>query len=472
MKKLLSFILVFCMLLTFPAAVQAEETHVSVVLNGVLLEFDVPPQIIEGRTMVPVRKIFESLGALVEWNGETRTVTATTKERVVIMQIDNNVITVNNEEIVLDVPPQIVAGRTLVPVRAASEGLGALVEWEDSTKTVIITVQDEFAPLEERLKNTTKTRLGDAFYNWSIDIPKGVPLSVLAPDGVYFEFSDEYMNEIVSLNVATANNATIEAIKQFELDYVYDNSLTLISQTVEKTTDGVEYVRTVYEYNYYTSRFHGDSRMFLKDGYVYSLYTRCYANEEDIEYYKSIEDSFKFEYDKSLCEPLQKIENGMRWYYSEKYHVGFYVPAGWKYLNANNQVVFLSGEVENATSLGMIGFSVFSVTEGESVEEYAQKSKAAYLKMYEYYKDTLTQSELKEVTINGNTGVYYTDRISSSDLESYHHDMFFYLGDYIYNFSLSFINTDSSVAEAAINSFTAETPAENEFGYLTPHPAG
>lgn len=472
MKKFLSSILVFCMLLSSAAVVQAEEMRVSVVLNGSLLEFDVPPQIIDGRTMVPVRKIFESLGAEVEWNGDTRTVTATTKARVVIMQIDNNVITVNNEEIVLDVPPMIVAGRTLVPVRAASEGLGALVEWEDATKTVKITVQDEFVPLEERLKNTTKTKLGDAFYNWSIDIPKGLPLSVLAPDGVYFEFSDEYMNEIVSLNVAAAGDATIETIKQFELDYVYDNNLTLISQTVEEATGGVEYVRTVYEYDHYWNRFHGDSRMFLKDGYVYSLYTRCYANDEDIEYYKSIEDSFKFEYDENLCEPLQKIENGMRWYNNEKYHVGFYVPAGWTYLNANNQIVFLSGEVENATSLGMIGVSIFSVTEGESVEEYAQKSKDAYLKMYENYKDVLTQSELEEVTINGNTGVYYTHRINSSDLESYHHDMFFYLGDYVYNFSLSFINTDSSIADDAINSFTAEKPTENEFGYLTPHPAG
>lgn len=472
MKKLISCILLFCILLTSAAVIKAEDVSVSVVLNGSLLEFDVPPQIIDGRTMVPVRKIFESLGALVEWNDETRTVTATTKTRVVIMQIDNNVINVNGDEIVLDVPPMIVADRTLVPVRAASEGLGALVEWDDSAKTVIITVEDEFASLEERLKNTTKTKIGDAFYNWSIDIPKDLPLSVLAPDGVYFEFSDEYMNEIVSLNVAVAENATIETIKQFELDYVYDNSLTLISQTVEENTDGVQYVRTVYEYNYYTNRFHGDSRMFLKDGYVYSLYTRCYADDEDIVYYKSIADSFKFEYDKILCEPLQKIENEMRWYNNEKYHFGFYVPAGWTYLSANNQVVFLSGEVENATSLGMMGVSVFSVAEGESIEEYAQKSKAAYLKMYENYKDVLTQSEIQEVTVNGNTGVYYTDRISSSDLESYHHDMFFYLGDYVYNFSLSFINTDSSVADDVINSFTAETPTQNEFGYLTPHPAG
>lgn len=477
MKKTFALFLIICMLLCGVENIAlAEEVTVGVELNGVRLEFDVPPQIINGRTMVPVRKIFESLGAEVNWDGETRTVTAKTEERIVVMQIDNTVISVNSTEIVLDVPPMIVNDRTLVPVRAASEGLGAVVQWRDETKTVIITTQDEkdvFAGFEERLKTTEKTRMGDEFYNWSINIPQNLPLSVLTADGVYFEFSTQSMNEIVSLHVIDAGEATIENIKQSELDYVYDGNATLILQNVATTPDGVQYVRTVYEYFNYWERFRGDSRMFLKDGYIYSLYTRCNAHvKTDVEYYQSIADSFSFSFDNGNTEPLQRIENGFRWYSDETYKVGFNVPADWRITKLDNQMVALSDSLETAESLGMIGFSVFSVTEGESLEEYAKKNKDAYKKLYETAGYAHDQSDITEIDIDGNAGLYYTDEINLPDLKIYRKDMYFYLGDYVYNFQVQFKNADASITDSVIDSFVAIEIDGNEIGYITPQPAG
>jgi len=126
----------------FTMPVMAEDA-IKVLLNGKELEFDVSPQIIGDRTMVPMRKIFEELGAKVEWEEETRTITATAEDSVIIMQIDNVVISVNGEEIVLDVPPQLVEDRTLVPVRAVAESLDAIVEWDEDMRTVTITKEEQ-----------------------------------------------------------------------------------------------------------------------------------------------------------------------------------------------------------------------------------------------------------------------------------------------------------------------------------------
>lgn len=107
-------------------------------LNGEQLKFDVPPILENDRVLVPMRKIFETLGAEVAWNDETQTATATTGERTIELQIDNPEVKINGNTVLLDVAPQTLLDRTLVPVRAVSESLGAYVEWDDSAQTVIM----------------------------------------------------------------------------------------------------------------------------------------------------------------------------------------------------------------------------------------------------------------------------------------------------------------------------------------------
>lgn len=135
------------MMLAASVQVHCEE-DVKVMLDGVKLNFDVPPQIIDDRTFVPLRVIFEAMGAEVDWDGDARKVTASNGETTVEMVIDNTVMTVNGKEIILDVPPQIVEDRTLVPARAVAESFGAEVTWMGDTRTVIITsaVKEEATP--------------------------------------------------------------------------------------------------------------------------------------------------------------------------------------------------------------------------------------------------------------------------------------------------------------------------------------
>ena len=127
------------MLITSAVIPVMAENDIQVKLDGKTLSFDVPPQIINDRTMVPLRAIFEALGAEVEWENETQTATATKDGITVSVTIDSNKMQKNAEEIELDVPARLVEdSRTLVPLRAISEAFGCQVEWNEELQRVDI----------------------------------------------------------------------------------------------------------------------------------------------------------------------------------------------------------------------------------------------------------------------------------------------------------------------------------------------
>ncbi len=116
---------------------------ITVILNNKIIDFeDVPPTIIEGRTLVPLRKIFESLGANVDWDQSSKTVTSKLGGTVITLTIGENILKKNSEHIEIDVPAQIIDGRTMVPVRAISEAFDVKVEWDATFRAVILTQQN------------------------------------------------------------------------------------------------------------------------------------------------------------------------------------------------------------------------------------------------------------------------------------------------------------------------------------------
>lgn len=110
----------------------------SLVVDGTSVQTDVPPVIVDGRTLVPVRALFESLGATVSWEESTQTATATKGSTVISMQIGNTTAYVNGVAKTLDVPAQTIEGRTMAPARFVAESLNATVNWDSSSDTVKI----------------------------------------------------------------------------------------------------------------------------------------------------------------------------------------------------------------------------------------------------------------------------------------------------------------------------------------------
>lgn len=144
MKKII-LALIMCASVLFSTAAFAQNEKVTIMLDGKELSCDVAPQLVNSRTMLPMRAIFESLGAEVNWMGDDEIIIATRGEYMIALQIGNPVMSLQkisdskNEVIELDVAPYLHNDRTMVPVRAVAEALECQVDWIDETWTVVIT---------------------------------------------------------------------------------------------------------------------------------------------------------------------------------------------------------------------------------------------------------------------------------------------------------------------------------------------
>ena len=113
-------------------------------VNDGPLDIDVPPIIIEGRTLLPIRWVAEPLGAEVGWDGVERKVTVSLEDIHIELWIGKSIAKVNGVNKAIDpdnpkVVPIIKDGRTMLPVRFVAENLGCEVGWDADTKTVTIT---------------------------------------------------------------------------------------------------------------------------------------------------------------------------------------------------------------------------------------------------------------------------------------------------------------------------------------------
>ena len=109
-----------------------------VVLNNKILGFDVPPVIEDGSTLVPMRFLFEQMGADVEWDGKTKTATATLGDKEITFSIDNVNARINNKPAKMDVPARLINDKTMVPLRFLSENMGYDVDWDADSRTAIV----------------------------------------------------------------------------------------------------------------------------------------------------------------------------------------------------------------------------------------------------------------------------------------------------------------------------------------------
>lgn len=147
-KSWLILSLIFLMLLPV-ARVYAQEQGIRVLADGGELKFDIPPVMENGRVLVPMRVIFEALGAEINWDNDSRTVAAFKGDTGIAVQVGNPTANVNNTAVKLDVPPKIIGGRTMVPLRFVSEALGCMVDWDEKTQTATITSKQVLDPSQK-----------------------------------------------------------------------------------------------------------------------------------------------------------------------------------------------------------------------------------------------------------------------------------------------------------------------------------
>ncbi len=131
MNKLKTIFFTLILLIVGYTTIHAADT--ALYLDGKLLNTDVPPIIVQNRSFVPVRSIFEKMGAEVTWIKSRQQVIIRSSDTRIVLNVDSTTAYVDDETAEMDVAPFIKDGRTMVPVRFISENLKYDVKWENNS---------------------------------------------------------------------------------------------------------------------------------------------------------------------------------------------------------------------------------------------------------------------------------------------------------------------------------------------------
>lgn len=199
-----------------------EGSDISVEISGDDVSFDQPPVLYHNRTMVPMRKIFEELGATVGWDNSTQTASGRRGDRTVKITVGSNKMYVNSKEVMLDTSAIILSDRTLVPVRAVAEGMGCDVDWDNRYSLVSITpkvfrwsdwttelpddVDDDLYYIERQNEYRYRTRQKD-YYTRDYRSSLG---NFVREDTTYGDWSDWQNTQIVDMS----GNSEVETRRQ------------------------------------------------------------------------------------------------------------------------------------------------------------------------------------------------------------------------------------------------------------------
>ncbi len=181
----IGLLFLWCMLI--PLATAHADTPslltIQLYLEGKKIRPDVPPKIVGGRTLVPIRVVAEGLGSDVKWDPQSQKVSISSERMNLSMWIGQKKAVVNGREVAMDVPPRIDQGRTLVPLRFVGESLGTAVAWESATSSVIVNQPYALSANGKELKKEKVFKWNDELY---------LPLETLSPYiGAVFQSSKD-----------------------------------------------------------------------------------------------------------------------------------------------------------------------------------------------------------------------------------------------------------------------------------------
>lgn len=178
-------------------------------------KMDEPAFVNNGRTLVPFRFLGESLGAQVQWDGQAKQAKFSTADTEVIVTLGSKVAYVNGVEQALDVPAESKGGRTFIPLRFVSESLGALVSYEKETKTISVRYVD--SSKWEVFTDSTNGLEYKYPAGWQIEQIDGATIEVMSPNGTIMLVNlwDEKPSEVNGLIRAFAEEISWEFNAEF-----------------------------------------------------------------------------------------------------------------------------------------------------------------------------------------------------------------------------------------------------------------
>lgn len=135
MKKRILFLL---LVLVFSSSSVYAQSNVNIYIDGNKKVFNPPPIIDNGSTLVPLRQLFETFGAKVDWYDQTKTVVASKESIKIQLQINSYYANINGKKTLLPIAPKLINEKTYIPLRVVSEGFGLDIYWNDTNKSIYI----------------------------------------------------------------------------------------------------------------------------------------------------------------------------------------------------------------------------------------------------------------------------------------------------------------------------------------------
>lgn len=228
-------------------AVRNASQQIGVFIEGSHQVYTQPPVNRNGSVLVPLRGIFEALGATVKWEASTQTITATKEGITIVLTIGSNTAYVNGKAVVLGAAAQLINGSTMVPIRFISEALGAIVEWDKTLQSVIIFQNNtEISTSVESERDSANEEIDEAEMNNTSPILQKISEGINKPTDIVFVIDVtgsmgeviNYVKETVSSfvdSVPSGSNFAILAYRDINYEDSYNPALEFFGFTNQKS---------------------------------------------------------------------------------------------------------------------------------------------------------------------------------------------------------------------------------------------
>lgn len=209
----------------------------SVVINNQTLKLDQPPVVIDSRTLVPMRTIFEALGCEIQWYADTQTVVAQKDLDFFSLQVGKDILYAGEKELKLDVPAQIVNNHTMVPLRAVSEALDANVSWDADTETVniVLAEQGSYNYTMEKYTQNTANGTVDMAYPQFTDKTNSILSGLNSQLSAAAHTRATAFQQDITNNMEPGATYTYSVMDRYALKYNKQPYFSILFQTVQDT---------------------------------------------------------------------------------------------------------------------------------------------------------------------------------------------------------------------------------------------
>lgn len=432
-------------------------------INGTDVTVETPYVAGAGTTLVPLRVITEAFGAQVAWEEETQTITLTYPDVEIVLQIGNKSAQVNSFIQSLEEAPVLSEnGVTMVPLRFISETFGATVEYDNNSQAILVTKETQ---IDEgpTIGITDMKKIGDSYLKWSLDTPQNLTMQSRRFDGMQTIFSDQDNNLLV-INITTYDESTSFDEVFVKIKDSFKNHTLL---KADKLTDasGNSYMH----FQTKTKEEFLDLRVYFKDGLLYQ--TSCIldvdADSSVRQQFTTLLDTFSLTFDAQQTHNLANVEDGYRTFSNEKYKVSFRLPANWIQHTSSSKDIeneFVFYPLDRKDSISEISLGIYSKTASVSAQSLAQSDRNHTDAIYGKLSSC---TDVFPTRIAGGSAYQYTQTVSGSKHDFVKSDVFFEVGDYVYNIAVTLpAPVDEKLLNTVLFGLTADPLNAEEIGSL------